>query len=192
MIKEYIVPTSTAKFARANRNSYMVGALARFNNLFHDLCPEAREAAAKMGLTVSCHNSYAITLAQLAESIHFTVKAVNIIDQLLAMDINEEGYDCAGFTETGYKPGTGVGIVEAPRGTLIHEYSIDENGYITDANCIIPTGQNCGNIMEDMKSLLPDILDREREEIIMLLEMLARAYDPCISCSAHMLQLELR
>ena len=61
---------------------------------------------------------------------------------------------------------------------------------MTKANCIIPTGQNLNNIENDFKALLPNILDKSKEEITLNLEMMVRAYDPCISCSAHILDVE--
>jgi len=85
------------------------------------------------------------------------------------------------------KAGNGVGAVEAPRGTLYHNYETDDRGIIKNANCIIPTAQNINNIEHDMKKLIPRILDKTEQEITLALEMLVRAYDPCISCSAHFL-----
>ena len=74
-----------------------------------------------------------------------------------------------------------------PRGTLFHHYRIGDDGRIAWANCIIPTGQNLGNIEADMRALVPQILALTQGEIRLRLEMLVRAYDPCISCSTHML-----
>ncbi len=86
--------------------------------------------------------------------------------------------------------GSGVGVVEVPRGPLYHEYVFNDKGIVQDANCVIPTGQNVNNIEEDFKAMLPGIANKSQEEITRLLEMLVRAYDPCISCSAHMLDVE--
>jgi len=61
---------------------------------------------------------------------------------------------------------------------------------MTGANCIIPTGQNLANIEADMRALAPQILDRPKNEITLALEMLVRAYDPCISCSTHQLEVQ--
>ncbi|MCK4718539.1 MAG: Ni/Fe hydrogenase subunit alpha, partial [Thermoplasmata archaeon] len=58
------------------------------------------------------------------------------------------------------------------------------------ANCIIPTNQNHANIQKDMEALAPTILDKTEKEIELTLEMLVRAYDPCISCSTHYLDIE--
>jgi len=50
---------------------------------------------------------------------------------------------------------------------------------------VIPTNQNHANIQRDMETLLPSIIGKPQEEIRLMLEMLVRAYDPCISCSTH-------
>ncbi len=76
-------------------------------------------------------------------------------------------------------------MVEAPRGLLIHDYTYDETARCTDANCIIPTNQNLGNLNAELQALLPEIVDQPKEEVQRQLEMLVRAYDPCISCSVH-------
>jgi len=80
------------------------------------------------------------------------------------------------------------GAVEAPRGILFHDYTYDDNGLLTEANCIIPTNQNHNNIQKDMEALVPKILHQPKDKIRPTLEMLVRAYDPCISCSAHLLK----
>jgi sulfhydrogenase subunit alpha len=59
------------------------------------------------------------------------------------------------------------------------------------ANAIIPTSQNINNIEQDMKAFVPQMLPRmSQEELALHMEMLLRAYDPCISCSVHMLDVE--
>lgn len=110
--------------------------------------------------------------------------AIQIIDRLLDAGIRWEEP-----TPPQRYSGEGAGACEAPRGILFHDYSI-KSGYITEANCIIPTGQNLANIEADMRSLVPVILNTSQEHISQQLEMLVRAYDPCISCSAHMLKVK--
>jgi coenzyme F420-reducing hydrogenase alpha subunit len=74
---------------------------------------------------------------------------------------------------------------------LFHEYAIDETGHITQANCVIPTNQNIGNLEEDMRKIVPALLGKKtKEEITLGLEMLARSYDPCISCATHILDVK--
>jgi len=185
IIKERMVKHSTAKHASATSDSFMVGALARFNNNHRHLRPKAQVVAESLGLKTPCHNPFMISVAQLVETVHCTEEAMAIIEQLLACGIKQE--------ERGYEvgKGRGVGAVEVPRGTLYHDYSYDKEGKITLANCIIPTGQNLANIEGDLCALVPQILDKSKEEITLLLEMLVRAYDPCISCATHLLKVEL-
>ena len=83
------------------------------------------------------------------------------------------------------KAGRGTGAVDVPRGLLFHEYVYNREGEIVWANCVIPTNQNHGNIQKDMEAFVDEIKDRPDKEIELMVEMLVRAYDPCISCSTH-------
>jgi len=182
---EFIVPHSSSKHAKNNRSSYMVGALARFNNNHDKLLPEAALAAAALGLVAPNYNPYMNTIAQVVEVAHAVYDSINIIDTLLNDGLKNEKPN-----QSPTKYGTGISVTEVPRGILFHEYSYDRQGRITAANCIIPTGQNLANIDDDMKKLVPEIIDEATEEIIHKLEMLVRAYDPCISCSVHIVDVE--
>jgi coenzyme F420-reducing hydrogenase alpha subunit len=185
MTNEFVVPHSTSKHCKANRSSYFAGALARWNNN-HDKLPEvALKEAADMGLTPECHNPYMNTIAQVVEAGHCALDSVAIIDKLLGDGLKPESPN-----QEPTRFGTGVGSTEVPRGILYHEYTYDRQGRITMANCIIPTGQNLENIDDDMKKLVPEISDRSKEDITLHLEMLVRAYDPCISCSVHLLDVD--
>lgn len=181
---EFMVDHSTAKRARQQRPSYMVGALARFNLNYDKLHPKAKQAAGALGLSPLCTNPYMITVAQLVEVVHCTEEAIEAIDRLLKSGIVHEE-----LAPPKRLSGEGVGACEAPRGVLFHNYVI-ESGIIREANCIIPTAQNLGNIEDDMRALVPQRLDRSEEEITLALEMLVRAYDPCISCSTHLLNVK--
>jgi len=178
-VKEFIVPYSTAKRARGNRHSLAVGALARFNNNHAQLSPLAKEAAQALGLKAVCCNPFMNNVAQVVECAHAVEDSIRIVDELLARGIKEED------RHVKVQAGTGVGGVEVPRGTLYHEYTLDEQGIITGCNLIIPTAQNHQNIEDDMGTYLPQLVDKSDEEIALKLQMLVRSYDPCISCSAH-------
>jgi coenzyme F420-reducing hydrogenase alpha subunit len=88
------------------------------------------------------------------------------------------------------RPGRGVGAIEVPRGTLWHDYTLDERGTITDANIITPTAQNLYAMQEDIRKRMPSLLKKKREEIVLDVEKLIRNYDPCFSCSAHFLEVK--
>jgi coenzyme F420-reducing hydrogenase alpha subunit len=180
---EYIVPISTAKRAKHARESYMVGALARLNINFERLSPLAKKIAEMFDLKPVCHNPFMNNVAQLVEVVHNVEDSIRLIDEIEAAGLQSQPdyYN----PEIKVKAGRSVGAVEAPRGILFHDYTYNEKGVCTKANCVIPTNQNHGNIELDMKALLPKVLNKTEKEIELSLEMLVRAYDPCISCSTH-------
>jgi len=181
MTNEYKVDFSTSKFAKLSRESLAAGALARFNNNYDFLCDEAKATSEALGLQPVNHNPYMNNVAQLIEIQHAIVESIEMIDELLAADLSDVRSDYE------VKAGTGVGAVEVPRGILYHEYTMDDNGTITKANCIIPTTQNNANIHHDLSDLVAQYIEQGKsdEEVTKLCEMLVRAYDPCISCSVH-------
>ncbi|KXB08298.1 hydrogenase/sulfur reductase subunit alpha [candidate division MSBL1 archaeon SCGC-AAA382M17] len=187
-IDEYIVPQSTAKYAKHNRESYMVGALARLNNNYEQLSPMAKEVAERFDLKPVTHKPFMNNVAQLVEVVHNVEDSMNMIDSLL--DRGLESQEPYHQPDVEVREGRGVGAVEAPRGLLIHDYTYDEDGVCTEANAVIPTNQNHANIQLDMEKMVPNILNKTEDEIELTLEMLVRAYDPCISCSTHYLDVE--
>jgi sulfhydrogenase subunit alpha len=182
---EYLVPHSTAKFTRNQRESYMVGALARFNNNFDHLHSRAQTAAARLNMKPKITNPFLNSAAQVVEIVHCVEDSIELIDQLLTRGVCEEKPVPPKVTS-----GEGVGVCEVPRGLLIHDYKIGSEGKLLAANCIIPTNQNIANLQVDMEKFVPQILDKPVDEMRLKLEMLVRAYDPCISCSVHVLRVD--
>lgn len=182
---ERILPHSSAKHARHERESYMVGALARFKLNHAQLHPTAQAAASALGLRPTTTNPYLNTVAQVVEIAHAIEGSRQLTELILARGI---------APEPPVKPvrlsGIGVGACEVPRGVLFHCYEILD-GRIVRADCVIPTGQNLGNLEADMRALVPRILDFGPDRVRLNLEMLVRAYDPCISCSTHMVDLKI-
>jgi sulfhydrogenase subunit alpha len=181
---EYVVPQSTAKWARWNRDAYAVGALARFNLNSEHLLPQAQATAKMFELAKGCANPFMNNVAQIVEIVHLIERSLQLIDELLSRGIQ---YERPTVT---VKSGCGVGALEAPRGILFHRYEFDDKGVCTSANICIPTNQNHANIQKDFEAFVPQIIDREQDEIRLLMEMLVRSYDPCISCSTHLLNVE--
>ena len=182
---EHLVPHSTAKWARHNRDSYMVGALARFNNNYDQLHPRAKAAAEELGMKPIVTNSFLNSAAQAIEMVHCVEDSIRLVDELVDRGLKEEP-----LPPFPGKGGEGVGSCDVPRGILFHNYVIDDEGIIQGANCVIPTNQNHANIEADLRALVPQILERPQDEIRHMTEMLVRAYDPCISCSTHLLDVE--
>lgn len=181
MTNEYFVDYSTSKFSRLSRESFAVGALARFNNNYELLHPKAKEAAGELNLKQGIHNPFFHNLAQLVECVHVMYESKEMIKELIDSDTS------AHATPYRVKAGEGAGAVEAPRGILYHYYLIDDAGKIKRSDCVIPTSQNHANISYDLHKLVEDFMaqGKDEEEISRCAQMLVRAYDPCISCSVH-------
>ncbi len=183
-VKERVVPHSSAKHVSSDKDTFMVGALARVNNGFEYLSDGAKQVAGDLGFAPQATNPYLNTVAQLIETVHCVDDARAIIDTLVETDLILERPSVEAHE------GHGVGAVEVPRGTLYHEYGVDRQGLITDANLIIPTGQNLANLESDMWALAPSVIPKGADAAQLAMEMLVRAYDPCISCSTHVIYLD--
>ena len=180
VVNEYVVAQSTAKWARWHRESYAVGALARFKLNHERLHPLAAQTAKSLGLTAACCNPFMNSVAQVVEAVEVVEAALEQIEALLAKGIRPEP-----LRKIRPKAGVGVAAVEAPRGTLFHKYALDANGLCTAANICIPTNQNHANIQKDFESLVAQFMNDNQDHLRQSLEMLVRAYDPCVSCSTH-------
>jgi len=181
MTNEYCTERSTSKWSKLSRDSFAVGALARFNNNHANLHPQAGQVAARLGLTPVSHNPYMNNVAQLVECVQVVEDSLALIEALLASDWQ------APRQPVTPQAGEGVGAVEVPRGILYHYYRFDADGRIEKADCVIPTSQNNANIHFDIQELARQCAAQGKSdaEIEKLAEMLVRAYDPCISCSVH-------
>jgi len=179
-LKEYHEPRSTANFVVRSDKRYRVGSLARFNHNHSFLRPLAQELLKKTKLRLPSSNPFHNNLAQAIELVHSMEQAIFLCKTL---DIVPEP-----APNVQIRPGTGIGAVEVPRGTLWHEYTIDSAGIITNANIITPTAQNLLSIQEDIREFVPRLLNLSKEELVLEVEKLIRSYDPCFSCSAHFLE----
>lgn len=180
VLEEYLVEHSASKHVRSPDGPIRVGALARISLAHERLGPRARAALARLKLAPDSANPFDNVPAQVVEAVQAHQEAVALVDALLGDPGPEEPAGIA-------RPlgGEGIGIVEVPRGTLVHHYDVGADGRIVRANCLIPTSQNLAAIEADMRCFVPALLGRPRGEITHALEMLVRAYDPCISCAVH-------
>lgn len=189
VVREFTVEHSHAKHsALASGDTYMVGSLARLKLWGHYLGGRAREAFDRLFPNGVVDNVLLNNWAQLVELVHSVERGVEVCDELLAMpEVERE------MVEYEVRAGRGVGAIEVPRGTLFHEYELDGDGRVLSANVITPTAQNLANVERDLRTTVENLLaTREPMEDARLklnLEMVARAYDPCISCSVHVTRL---
>lgn len=178
---EYVDKHNTSKWTRLSRDSYAVGALARFNNNHRFLHPEALKIADALNLKPVCHNPFMNNAAQLVESFHAAFEMIRLMEQLCETALKST------LAEVKPRAGEGVGIVEAPRGILFHHYAYDKSGRIKKANCVVPSTQNNANIHLDIQSFAKQfaVNGMTGEKLERLCSMLVRSYDPCLSCSVH-------
>jgi len=95
------------------------------------------------------------------------------------------------FVEAQPRAGTGYGATEAPRGICYHRYTLDDAGLIGDAKIVAPTSVNQRVIEQDLRAFVAPNLGLPEDELRTRCEQAIRNYDPCISCSAHFLRLEI-
>ena len=86
------------------------------------------------------------------------------------------------------REGTGIGVIEAPRGTLYYRLDLNKEGLVKFANLVIPSAQNQINMERDIAKLVQENISLDKEKIEYAIEKLIRAYDPCMSCASHFLK----
>lgn len=188
-IKETIIEGSTAKWGEYQDHGLMVGALARLNikkdkyletiGEIHGAMQMIKKTAAAQKIIIS-KNPFHNNIAQAIEIIHFLHEADLILTNLLNK-YNPKQIDL----DINPRAGIGIGALEAPRGTLYYELHFNDRGLVEFCNIITPTVQNLTSIEENANLLLKANQSKSTKEKQHLLEMLIRAYDPCITCSVH-------
>ena len=182
--EETHVERSTALHSRLRGvGSYLVGPLARYSLNFDRLSRLSQAATREAGLGRTCNNPYRSIVVRAVEVLYACDEALRIIDAY------EEPDQPAVSIEP--RAGVGFGATEAPRGLLYHRYLLDAHGTITEARIVPPTAQNQASIEEDLASFVGGFLDKPDEDLRHRCEQTVRNYDPCISCAAHFLRLEM-
>jgi coenzyme F420-reducing hydrogenase alpha subunit len=182
-LEHVVIPYSQASGYTYKGESYLVGALARMNLAKDKLRPSTLESAKDALALFPATDVFYNNLAQAIEILHSIDEAVEI---LKSHDFVPEP-----VVKSAYREAVGVGVVEAPRGTLYHKITLGADGIVKEGEVIVPTGQNQINIEQDIGRLVQGLLpDTPQEKIEFEIEKLIRAYDPCMSCAAHFLKVE--
>ena len=163
---------------------YRVGPLARVQNCDFIPTPRAeaeRQAFVAWGQGELVHATLAYHWARMIELLH----SVEVIAELL----DDPALLSGDMVRTGPRQRSGVGIIEAPRGTLIHDYDVGDDDLVTRCNLIVSTTHNNQAMNEAVRAVARDYLDgRELTEgLLNHIEVAIRAYDPCLSCATHAL-----
>jgi len=184
LTNEFIVSHSFAKRSRYIGKPYSVGALARINNLGEKLKGNAGKMYKKYWDPRWKRNPLLQNAAQALEILYCFERIPKVVDQLLQYPENPP------IVEYETKKGKGTGIVEAPRGLLIHHYEIT-NGLVCNTDIITPTAQNAEDIERYCYIAAQKLLEKGQEDQIKdRMELVVRAFDPCISCSVHMAEVK--
>jgi len=163
---------------------YRVGPLGRLNAAEGMATPQAEKEYKRMFDTLGgkpVNSTLAFHWARLIELLYATERAKELIEdsEITSSHIrNPVG-----------NPGSGIGVVEAARGTLIHDYKLDKNGLVEKANLIVATTNNAGAITMSVRDAAKGVIKKGNvnDGLLNKVEMAFRAYDPCFGCATHTL-----
>lgn len=189
-ISEEVKPWSYMKFPYLNSKGkeegwYRVGPLARLNTcdfIPSSLAQEEFEIFKEYTNWKPNNMSMHMHWARLIETLH----AAEVMKELLL----DEDLQKDDLVKKGHKTSEGIGLLEAPRGTLFHHYQVDKNDLITMANLIVSTTNNNQPMNEAVAWVARNNLAGQKEiteGMLNSVEVAIRAYDPCLSCATHAL-----
>ncbi|NLT54476.1 MAG: Ni/Fe hydrogenase subunit alpha [Actinomycetales bacterium] len=161
---------------------YRVGPLARLNIADRMGTPRADEELAELRERLGRYPSSSFHY-------HYTrlVETLSCLERMAHLLQHPEVTDVRVRATAGINRAEGVGVAEAPRGTLMHHYVVDDGGLVQHANLIIATGQNNLAMNAGVKQVAQRYVraDRLTEGMLNRVEAVIRCYDPCLSCSTH-------
>ena len=182
LLEHVVLPYSQASAYAYKGESYLVGALARINIAKDKLHPKTKGSIPEILAMFPSTDVYHNNLAQAVEILHSIDESIDILTSRI--------FTPEPMIKKPARDAVGIGVVEAPRGTLYHKVVLGTDGNIKEGEVIVPTGQNQINIEQDVGRLIEQKLAEgmEKEKMPMEMEKLIRAYDPCMSCAAHFLK----
>lgn len=182
-LKAIIIPYSQARGFTFDGNFMMVGALSRLNMGKEHLHERTKKDGSLGTAFFPSKNLFHNNLAQAIEMLHAVDSACDIIDGLTHIEPEP-------IPKIKPRVGVGIGVIEAPRGTLYYMLTLTEDGTVKKGEIIVPTGQNQVLMERAIFEYLQKKLDRgvQKQELVDHIEELIRAFDPCMSCAAHFLK----
>jgi sulfhydrogenase subunit alpha len=180
-IQEYQVDYSTALHSGIKMEStvspYIVGPLSRLN-LNHEKLPDGiRSAMNEAGISLPIRNVRMAIIARVIEISYAFHEAIRIISTYYEPDRPYDDFEPSG--------GVATWATEAPRGTLVHRYELDDRGYVKAATIIPPTSQNLAHMEKIIRDFAVTHIGSQSDHLRKETEKIIRSYDPCISCSVH-------
>jgi F420-non-reducing hydrogenase large subunit len=195
-IAEHVEPWSYVKFCYL-RNVGWRGFTDGVESGVYSVAPMARLNVADAMATPIAQGAYEKYIATLGKPVHHTLANhwARVVELVYAAERMKELAEDPELTDPNVRvlpsetPVEGVGVVEAPRGTLFHHYNTDERGVITQANLIVATQNNAARIAMSVEKAAKGLIKdgRVTDGILNEIEMAFRAYDPCHACATHSL-----
>lgn len=180
-LERVVLPYSEASGYRYEGEPYMVGALARMNLAKDKLHKNTKDSLSDTFNLFPSTDIFYNNLAQAIEILHCVDDAIDIL--------SHQEFKPEPIIKKVPSESVGIGVIEAPRGTLYHKVELDVKGIVKQGEIVVPTGQNQINIETDVARLVEELLpNTSQDKIITEIEKLIRAYDPCMSCAAHFLK----
>lgn len=182
-IQEYQVEHSTSLYSGIKDNTslshYIVGPISRLNLNYERLPEGIKDVIKNKGISLPITNTQMGIIARAIELAYAFYEAIRII----------KAYEECDKPYVSFEPRSGeaIWITEAPRGILIHRYEINEEGYVKNCTIIPPTSQNLRHIERDIYHFIEGNIHKPTEFLKREAEKIIRSYDPCISCSVHLL-----
>ena len=183
LTNEKSVLHSHAKHCSFHGRPFMVGSLARLTVNPQRLTGRLAEAMKRLQLKFPAANPMDNNKAQAVELVGDIERAGEIVEHLLRDGVQDERPAAVPV-----RAGTGTAITEAPRGLLVHSYTYDAGGRVTAADVITPTALNAASMEQRFRRVAEQYEGNEDAVLEKRLGMVARAYDPCISCSVHLVR----
>jgi len=186
MVRESQTAHSTALHAKIRKggleSTYLVGPVSRVNLNAEKLPAEITATMKKCGISLPIMNTRMGIIARSIELSYALHEAMRII----------RAYEAPSQQSVHFEPrdGEAAWITEAPRGILIHRYVLDHEGYVKDCTLIPPTSQNLAQMERDLRDFIQIHIGKPVEFLKKESERIVRSYDPCISCSVHVVVLD--
>ncbi len=181
---EFHVPQSTALHSTKDGKPYLTSPLSRLNLNFDKLPLEVQALANSTGVNFPSNNIFHSILARGIECYYAIGEILNICENYQ--------YPERSYVDVAFKAGKAWGASEAPRGIQIDYFEFDDKGRATKIRITPPTAQNLACMEADLRQSLTKFgLDQSDDALRLHAEMVIRNYDPCISCSAHFLTLNV-
>ncbi|OGJ21345.1 hypothetical protein A3K73_01215 [Candidatus Pacearchaeota archaeon RBG_13_36_9] len=183
-LERVVLPYSTATSFTWESKDFMVGALARMNLNHHHLNKRTIKDAGKYLDIFPNSCVFNNNTAQAIEMLHEVDNSLSILNELKDTIKPEK------IIKVKPRESIGIGVMEAPRGTLYYHLALDNKGTVNFADLCIPTQQNIIHLQKDLAKYVTFLLGegKSKEQIAFEAEKMIRAYDPCMSCATHFLK----